>query len=230
MKTIHRNDEKLKYSSEKARPISEANAECLQQELDWFNRVIDTRIALYFGTDCEHDSIYDIPVPTLDRNGSFYEQVMREFNMTLDERLVMLLALLPHIRPQVLDTFFIKNRNFDRTFTEFGGWRGNTHGGFLPTGETAAFILAGDDLKKRFEIARLFDPDHFFAEKNILRLEGQGTQRTVLFRGAGHCHGILEQVHFRRISQTRLFHKLSCQTHHHAAELGRPGAVPGCFR
>jgi hypothetical protein len=163
--------------------ISEANAKRLEQELDWFNRVLETRISLYFGTDCEHSNIYDIPVPDLDRNGSFYEQVMREFKMTIDERMVMLLALLPHIRPQFLDTFFIKNRNFDRNFTEFGGWRGNTHGGFLPTGETAAFILAGDDLEKRFEISRLFDPDHFFAEKNILRLEGQGPNEP-FFSGA----------------------------------------------
>jgi hypothetical protein len=95
----------------------------------------------------------------------------------------MLLALIPHIRPQVLDTFFIRNKNFDRTFTEFGGWRGNTHGGFLPTGETAAFILAGDDLNKRFDILRIFDPDHFFACNSILRLEGQG-QNEPFFSGA----------------------------------------------
>ncbi len=163
--------------------IYEANASCLKKELEWFNRVLETRISLYFGNDCPYDDIYEVNTPALIRNGSFYEQIVREHDMTIDERLVMLLALIPHVRPQVLDTFFIRNKNFDRTFTEFGGWRGNTHGGFLPTGETAAFILAGDNLKKRFEVLRIFDPDHFFARDNILRLEGQG-QNEPFFSGA----------------------------------------------
>jgi hypothetical protein len=103
--------------------ISEDNAACLKKELDWFNQVLETRISLYFGNDCPVDSIYDIAAPSLAPNGSFYEQVVTEHDMNIDERLVMLLALIPHIRPQVLDTFFIRNKNFDRTFTEFGGWR-----------------------------------------------------------------------------------------------------------
>jgi SpoVK/Ycf46/Vps4 family AAA+-type ATPase len=153
---------------------NDANAACLKYELDWFNQVLETRISLYFGNDCPYGSIYDVAAPELAADSSFYEKVVNKFDMNIDERLVMLLALIPHIRPQALDTFFIRNKNFDRTFTEFGGWRGNTHGGFLPTGETAAFLLAGDDLKKRFEILRIFDPDHFFARNSILRLEGQG--------------------------------------------------------
>ena len=163
--------------------ISELNAKHLKKELEWFNRVLEIRISLYFGNECPFDSIYEVEAPSMSPNGSFYQQVVKEYDMTIDERLVMLLALIPHIRPQVLDTFFIRNKNFDRTFTEFGGWRGSTHGGFLPTGETAAFILAGDDLKKRFQILRIFDPDHFFARNNILRLEGQG-QNEPFFSGA----------------------------------------------
>ena len=160
--------------------ISAANAACLKRELDWFNQVLETRISLYFGNDCLYGSIYDIAAPSLVPNGSFYEQVIKEHDMNIDERLVMMLALIPHIRPQVLDTFFIRNKNFDRTFTEFGGWRGNTHGGFLPTGETAAFILAGDDLAKRFEILRIVDTDHVFVRHKILCLEGQGRNEPFL--------------------------------------------------
>jgi len=158
--------------------ISKENAACLAQELDWFNQVLEARINLYFGNECPYQSIYDIEPPVLAQNGSFYEAAVRENQMTVDERLVMLLALLPHIRPQVLDTFFVKNKDYDRLFTEFGGWRGNTHGGFLPTGETAAFLLAGTDLQKRFEISLMFDPDHFFATKDILRLAGQGANES----------------------------------------------------
>jgi hypothetical protein len=51
-----------------------------------------------------------------------------------------------YIRPQALDIFFAKNKDFDRQYTEFGGWKGRSHRGFLPTGETASFIIAGEDI------------------------------------------------------------------------------------
>ena len=85
-----------------------------------------------------------------------------------------LLALMPHIRPQALDIFFAKNKDFDRQYTEFGGWKGRSHGGFLPTGETASFIIAGEDIEKRKAVIRMFQRDHWFYTQNILRLEGAG--------------------------------------------------------
>ena len=65
----------------------------------------------------------------------------------------LVLSLVPHIRPQLLDVFFTKNKNFDRKFTEFGGLRGGPDGDFVPTGETLAFILGGNDLAIRFGLA-----------------------------------------------------------------------------
>ena len=39
------------------------------------------------------------------------------------------------------------------------------------TGETALFLLSGSDLTTRFSLHFLFDPDHYFAQHNILSLE-----------------------------------------------------------
>ena len=47
-----------------------------------------------------------------------------------------------------------------------------SHGGFLPTGETAVFIIAGDDPVKRCNVIRMFQRDYWFYTSNILRLEG----------------------------------------------------------
>lgn len=146
------------------------NAQCLENELAWFNAVLETRIGIYFQNGSPHKSIHDIAPPPLTDDGAFYSRIVQDLQMSSQERLVLILALIPHIRPQALDTLFISNRNFNRGFTEFGGWKGQTHGGFLPTGETAAFILSGDDLEKRFELLAMFEPDHFFARKNILRV------------------------------------------------------------
>jgi hypothetical protein len=140
-------------------------------ELDWFSRVLDTRFRLYFGQECPYGDIRDLTPPALEVGGSEYARLVAELGMGFDERLVLTLALIPHMRPQLLDSFFVNNKNLGRAFTEFGGWQGKGHGGFLPTGETAAFLLAGNDLAKRFEIMGLFDPDHYFAARGVLRVD-----------------------------------------------------------
>ena len=82
---------------------------------------------------------------------------MRQHRLSIGERLVLLLAIIPHVRPQLLDVLWARNEATERGFTEFGGWHGTTHGGFIPTGETAAFLLAGDELAGRFAVSRLFE-------------------------------------------------------------------------
>lgn len=145
------------------------NAEALDRELNWFTEVVDTRLKLHFGQECDYADIYDIePVEVME---SMYSGLLTHYNMTFEERLTIMLALVPHIRPQLLDSFFVRNANTERGFTEFGGVKGIGHGGFLPTGETALFLLTGEDLRKRFALQYIFDPDHFFAQHGILKLE-----------------------------------------------------------
>jgi hypothetical protein len=85
--------------------------------------------------------------------------------------LVLILAVIPHVRPQALDCLFIRNQNLDRGYTEFGGQVGKHHSGFLPTCETAAFIVAGDDLNKRFELIGLLDHHHSFSKDGLLTID-----------------------------------------------------------
>lgn len=141
----------------------------MENLLIWFRQILETAIQLYFRQECAVNSISDIPVP---ENGWLTKACGRQ--PEFDEQVVLALALMPHLCPQALDIFFAGNKNFDRPYTEFGGWKGVSHGGFLPTGETAAFILAGENGEKRREVMRLFDREHWFYRDNILRLEGQG--------------------------------------------------------
>jgi len=146
-----------------------ANAAALAREAAWFDSVLHARFTHYFG---EPGTPFDVEAPPdLAHDPSEYAQVVREYEMGSDERIVLMLALLPHIRPQALDLFFTQNKLQGQRFTEFGGWRGKTHEGFLPTCETAAFVLAGDDLARRFEVLALFDDDHPFVRSRMLRLE-----------------------------------------------------------
>ena len=142
----------------------------LTPHIDWFNRVLATAIQLYFRQGCEYSSIEEVTPP----DDGWLEDVTGQQDISFDDRVIIMLALMPHTCPQALDIFFVQNKNFDRQYTEFGGWKGMSHGGFLPTGETAAFIIAGDDMEKKKTVIRMFQRDYWFYTKNILRLEGAG--------------------------------------------------------
>ncbi|PSJ18989.1 AAA family ATPase [Nitrosomonas supralitoralis] len=150
---------------------SATNAATLMQEIIWFKAVLAARLDIYFCRESAIDDIRKITAPDLTADSSEYAQLMRHHTMGFDERIIIILALLPHIQPHVLDTFLLNNQNTARGFTEFGGWKGKGHGGFLPTCETAVFILAGDDLVKRFEVLRLFQTDHYLLQQQIIRIE-----------------------------------------------------------
>jgi hypothetical protein len=147
-----------------------ANAQALTKEMKWLAEVIDTRIKLYFSQDSDYKDIYDIPLPEIEENDSVYASITNLYQMAFEERIILALALAPHIQPHLLDIFFMKNSTYDRGFTEVGGIKGQNHGGFIPTGETAAFIIAGIDLEKRFNLISLFSENHFFRKFKILDL------------------------------------------------------------
>lgn len=142
----------------------------MNEYIGWFNQALTTSIQLYFRQECEYSSLEELNPP----ENRWLEQVTGVSDITFGERLVIMLALMPHVCPQILDIFFVQNKNFDRQYTEFGGWKGLSHGGFLPTGETASFVLAGEDTEKRKGVIQLFQKHHWFYACNILRLEGSG--------------------------------------------------------
>jgi ATPase family protein associated with various cellular activities (AAA) len=134
--------------------------------VEWFSKVIETAIQLYFEQDCSVTSIKEIPLPD---NDWISHQIPNQI-ISFEERVTIILTIMPHLKPQLLDTFFINNKNFDRPFTEFGGLKGNAYGGFLPTGETAAFIISGSDISIKLPLLKLFEEDHYFVKKNILKI------------------------------------------------------------
>lgn len=155
--------------------ISQANAKTLEQELVWFDTVLNWRVTQYFGSSGNASDIRSLTPPDLNSDQSSYAQVIREYSMGFDERLVFILCLIPHLRPQALDIFFTQSPVTGRPYAEFGGWRGKAHNGFLPTAETAVFILAGQELNRRFDALQLFDEQHYFLKQRLIKLEHQAS-------------------------------------------------------
>lgn len=90
---------------------------------------------------------------------------------TPEEWIILILALIPHIRTDFFESLIAEHLPNGGDFAEFGGIKGQHHRGVLPTGETAQFIIAGADLEKRVEVQHLFDSTHYFYQQDILWLE-----------------------------------------------------------
>ena len=159
------------------------NAETLTAELNWLAELIDVSMKLYWNEECAYKSITEVLPPDLSDNDSPYAGILKHYQISFSERVILLLALAPHIQPKILDIFLIKNAAYDKGFTEFGGLKGQNFGGFLPTGETAVFLLASNDLEKRFVISALFSDDHKFKKFNILSLESSPSNEPFLSGG-----------------------------------------------
>ncbi|MBC7904048.1 MAG: ATP-binding protein [Gemmatimonadaceae bacterium] len=91
------------------------------------------------------------------------------------EAIILLMALAPHVAPELF------NRAIERKlpdpaktsvdFPQIGGVRGKNSRFFLPTAQTAIFLIADDDLQERLKCQQIFGAGHLFSEKKILWLE-----------------------------------------------------------
>jgi hypothetical protein len=157
------------FGGRMAENLIEKNALALAQEFEWFYKVLDTRIKLHFNMECEVSHIDSIK-PSLIDNETSLGWFINHYGMSNSERIVFDLALIPHLQPQLLDILFTKNNVNGREFSEFGVRNGISCGIFLPTGLTALFLLAGENIQERLLFNWLFEPDHFFFSHGILSL------------------------------------------------------------
>ncbi len=139
----------------------------LENEINWFDKVVDTALTHYFKNDSAINSIYDHGLETLNDNTTYAKLILQnEFGF--DERLILILALIAQLRPQSLDVFMIKNQNLNCEFSEFGGVKNGKKVGFTPTLETACFILTGASVKDRLAFINNFTFDHPLFKQGIL--------------------------------------------------------------
>ena len=150
-------------------PSLQHNAAFLEQEMKWAAAMFERRIRLHFESGDELAAAGELRAPDLYAHEGSYASLLRDLGLGAAERLILIMALAPCLRPQLLDIFFTRNEHFDRVFTEFGG-RFGAHGGFHPTIETAAFVLCGEDLAQRLALRALFTPEQVLLRERLLDL------------------------------------------------------------
>ncbi len=143
------------------------NVANLTAALSYLHAIVSERLREYLQLE---ESVETNEVTYLQDNSPF-AQLFQSYTPTFEEYIVLLMALVPHIQPHFFNQIINECLSDGGDLPEFGGVRGTNHRGILPTGETAQFILAGNDLSKRLEIQALFSPSHWFMQQHILKLE-----------------------------------------------------------
>jgi ATPase family associated with various cellular activities (AAA) len=138
--------------------MSMTNGAVIEAEIAWFTRLVDLRFRIHGGEHEDADVLALKPPPPLDDLAVPYAAAVEAARLNPSERLVLILAALPHLRPQALDPFLINNNASARRFTEFGGAAAGPHSGFRPTRETVLFLLAGEAMDRRLAALPLFAP------------------------------------------------------------------------
>jgi adenylate kinase family enzyme len=106
----------------------------------------------------------------IDQNG-FINEFIIENELTETDTLLLALALIPHVRPDFLSSIIAEYLPNGGELPEFGGIKTKNHRGILPTGETAQFLIAGNDLENRMSFYNYLHNQSFLCKKGIIKIE-----------------------------------------------------------
>jgi len=102
-------------------------------------------------------------------------EFIQKNKLTREDALLLLIGIIPHVEPGLFDQYIDQTLaavpEYRGEFPRIGGARGKNSRFFLPTGETALFLIAGEDLERRLVVQQFFGAEHLFWEKKVLWLE-----------------------------------------------------------
>jgi ATPases of the AAA+ class len=150
--------------------MTDTNAANLSHAFNYLSQVLVARIRLHLDKDSRPQA-EELPGLAFFEDGSAFANFIQQYQPSFDEYVTLLLALVPHVQPGLIDSLYAEHLPEKGLFSEFGGSRDNVNQVFQPTGETALYVLAGRDLDRRFSVQKLFSVDHWFAVNNIVLLQ-----------------------------------------------------------
>src|SRR5436853_4675068 len=109
--------------------------------------------------------------PQLEDDGSLLYKLMSREDISTEEKIIFLIAFVPHVQPNFFDNDIQQYLPQGGDFTEIGGVKGVNQRSMLPTGETAQFILAGSNIENRLLIQHYLLGSSAFFKEGILQLE-----------------------------------------------------------
>lgn len=136
-------------------------------EFKYLGDLIQYRLCKSIDANC---NLTEPAMPKVKTWSKYLSSFITNNQLDKDTSVLLLIALAPYIYPHLFDDA-IGDRLGNLNFPKIGGTHGKNFRGLLPTGETAFYLLAGEDQNKRNDVQYLFSVDHFLSEKKILWLE-----------------------------------------------------------
>lgn len=136
----------------------------ISPHLSLLQSLLRQRLGQYFGVQATNGHEKEAANEPLNYSISGHE-------FSAEEYYILLLALVPHVQPGLLDSIIQEFLPNGGDFMEFGGIKSGNHRGMMPTGETALFLLAGNDWEQRTNLQQIFSSHHIFFKEKILWLE-----------------------------------------------------------
>src|SRR5882672_3622832 len=124
--------------------INHAALDNVAQSLVLLQETIHRRFRTFFQKDEKETFTY--PEIKLERNETPLSHFLVSHKVNVEEYIILFLALAPNLHPNFLDAIVQQYLPAGGEFPEIGGVKGNNHRGTIPTGETALFIIAGNDI------------------------------------------------------------------------------------
>ncbi len=139
----------------------------LEIALNWLKSLLEGLLKLHL----KHTDTFEPSPIKFYSTDSWLNHFIERHQPSMEEFVVLMLAIVPHIKPHFFNELIAEHLPEGGDFPEFGGVKGLNHRGILPTGETAQFLLAGNKLKKRLEIQGLLSDEHWLQQNRIVWLE-----------------------------------------------------------
>lgn len=148
------------------------SAQQLVQDLNWMAGILNQRLIEY-GVSLPEEAYESLQLPPADLSAStsFYAEFIKKHEFNDDERLILVLALAPMILPGFADGILEWKENLKKNLSFIGGKSGESHRGFIPTIETGLFLVAGASVEQRLKASKMFEEDHPFTRKGILKFD-----------------------------------------------------------
>ncbi|MFT4153782.1 ATP-binding protein [Parafilimonas sp.] len=131
--------------------------------------LLQQRLDIFFGKT--ESAATSFPSLSLYNDNSLFYQLFERKDVTTEEKVIFLTALMPHVQPNFYDNIIQPYLPQGGDFAEIGGVKGASQRSMLPTGETVQFILAGNNIEKRLGIQQQLLDNSSLIKEGIIQLE-----------------------------------------------------------
>lgn len=157
------------------------NAAFINQELESLERVIFTRLKLYFKQEAPYQDITQVPwANPMGYQGNYVDFVL-DNHLQMPERLCLALSVASLLKPQLLEAFYISNNDTGWRFVEFGCVQDTQSTVLLPSVHTLLFLLCGVEVEARIAYLKYFAQHQLFTHHMVM----QGGLQTNIQNEAG---------------------------------------------